>query len=457
MHSLQKLKKRKEIMQNNTENNLVTVEVEERRFELQQRQMKPFMGTAMIPAHLRDMGSLMILDQVAKKFKMDLLFLAQEMYIVKGKFAISGKMAIAMINKSGVLDRRLKFEVRSQPFGVRAWGEIDGDVVHGMWIDDALIKANNWERNPLWIQQKELMARYRSATYFARMEMPDILMGFHTDDEINDMQVQEKDAPQITGAINKVAVEEVATEAVVEEIEETTPSAINSVAVGKVVDDSIPQKCTIDPAPESEEDQSVAKDPAPIKPKRASKAVTVHYPEMERMGIKRGHLANLVRYFNLDETNIDSFMADKYTFMDEFYAHHTDIQPNPEQPLEDLENAEEKQKQKIEGGGTIVATSSTINGSVQDASGSSEKDPRSDESPESYKGEFDTKEVVDAYKTPSDVAVQYGQMLIAGVKRKDLIRFCAYYNLTANSIESFMKVIKIKIDEFYANDQEQGA
>jgi len=192
-------------------NELIEIEVEEKRFELDQRKLKPFVSTAMIPQHLRDIGSLMILDQVSKQYGMNLLFLAQEMYIVKGKFAISGKLAISLINKSGVLDGRLKWEVRETPFGVRAYGDIDGETVYGMWIDDNLIRANGWDRNALWKTQKELMARYRSATYFARMNMPEVLMGFHTDDEVMDsfdVEAPDEEKGTLNTAIAKEVIEE---------------------------------------------------------------------------------------------------------------------------------------------------------------------------------------------------------------------------------------------------------
>lgn len=300
------------------ENNIIEVEerqlaIRERSFELSQRELKPFTATQMIPQHLRDIGSLMILDKVAKKYKMDLLFLAQEMFMVKGKFGISGKLAIALINKSGVLDGRLKFEVRSQPFGVRAFGEIDGEEIKGMWIDDALISANNWERNQLWNSQKELMARYRSATYFARMEMPEVLMGFHTNDELEDITSNEPD--QITagsGGINTVASEK--------STESFTEAEIESGATDEPQGDLKGLNDVV-------MDQETAKEP---KRKRTCKAVTAKYAEMEAFGFKRGHLAQVVRYFDLVEDNIETFMAGIASFKEEFYSSHEDLTPNPE-------------------------------------------------------------------------------------------------------------------------------
>lgn len=303
-------------MQNDKKMELVEVEVEERKFELSQRMLSPYKATAMIPAHLRDLGSLMILDKVSKRYNMDLLFLAQEMYIVKGKFAISGKMAIALINKSGELDGRLKFEVRSNPFGVRAYGVIDGEKVYGMWIDDQLIKANGWERNPLWVTQKELMARYRSATYFARMEMPEVLMGFHTTDEVEDTTNLE--VPKIAGGLNQVIVEDVSDDIIEaseeQKIEET--SSINGVVEeSNVIDGVIEEENN---APGTEEDE---------KKTRTAKSVTSRYEEMIKAGFRKGHLAKLVEFYGLCDDNIDKFMENINHYKDEFYASHSNITP----------------------------------------------------------------------------------------------------------------------------------
>ncbi len=147
-----------------------------------------------------------------------MIMLAQGLFIVKGKTSMSGQLIIAIINGSKRFDFPVRWEERQNPWGVRAYNSIEGEMFYGEWIDDKLIGDNNWASNSLWRTQKGLMSRYRSATYFARLYAPDLLMGFTTEGETDDIQVVE---PVKT---EKVKIETVETVEVVEdaEIEDAT-------------------------------------------------------------------------------------------------------------------------------------------------------------------------------------------------------------------------------------------
>jgi hypothetical protein len=44
-----------------------------------------------------------------------------------------------------------------------------------------------WKRNPNWAQLTELMLKYRAATYLARTQCPEVLMGLQTTEELKDV------------------------------------------------------------------------------------------------------------------------------------------------------------------------------------------------------------------------------------------------------------------------------
>jgi len=157
--------------------------IEERKFELEQRQAKAMITGSILPPQFRTIGDVIILNEMSKSLKIPTIMLAQGLYMVKNKPSMSGQLVIAIINGSKRFDTPIRWEEREKPWGVRAYASINGDKFEGQWIDDALIQANGWASNPHWKNNKELMARYRSATWFARLYCPDLLMGMATEGE----------------------------------------------------------------------------------------------------------------------------------------------------------------------------------------------------------------------------------------------------------------------------------
>jgi len=186
------------------ETKLISLETEERRFELDQRKAKAYASSLMMPQHLRDIGSMMVLNQMSNDLKIPMLLLAQNIFMVKGKIGMSAQLVISLINSSGIYDADIKFEERTEPFGVRAYAFKEGERVDGIWIDEDMIVANGWYSNSNWKTLKPLMARYRSASYFARLNCPMVLMGFQTDDEIIDTTLTDQNTANKGSTLNQV-------------------------------------------------------------------------------------------------------------------------------------------------------------------------------------------------------------------------------------------------------------
>ena len=84
-------------------------------------------------------------------------------------------------------------------YGYLAWA-VDADTgerVEGPKVDWAMVKAEGWDKDKRlrdgsgvqkskWNTMSELMFRYRAAAFFVRTCYPDVLMGMHTVEEIED-------------------------------------------------------------------------------------------------------------------------------------------------------------------------------------------------------------------------------------------------------------------------------
>ena len=207
---------------------LDSVSIEERIFELEQRKAKAMISGSILPQHFRNVGDVIILDEMSRVLSVPTVMLAQGLYIVKGKPSMSGQLVIAILNGSGRFDAPINWEEREKPWGVRAYASIDGEVYSGEWIDDDLIKRNGWGNNPHWVNNKSLMAKYRAASWFARLFAPDLLLGFRSEGEIEDANIIETTASPSRANLNKTLLKSAAKpkkkEKVIEaEVEPVTP------------------------------------------------------------------------------------------------------------------------------------------------------------------------------------------------------------------------------------------
>ncbi len=175
----------------NIKDNIMSKELitqEEQEFNFIQRKAQAFISGSILPVQYRNIGDVIILEEMSKNLKIPMVMLAQGLYIVKNKPSMSGQLVIALLNGSGRFDAPIQWEERAEPWGVRAFASIDGNVLYGDWVDDKLITANNWGSNSHWKNNKILMSKYRSASWFGRLYAPDLLMGFRTEGEVEDTQ-----------------------------------------------------------------------------------------------------------------------------------------------------------------------------------------------------------------------------------------------------------------------------
>lgn len=165
-------------------------------FEAAQRMAKALMSSGMVPdAFKNDMGANLIALDMASRLKMNVLSVMQNMYIVHGKPAWSSQFVISAINQSGLFGSSLHFEFVGKPgtdsYGCKAWvyEKETRDKLEGTTITIDMAKAEGWysKNGSKWKTMPEQMLRYRAASFFGRAYAPDVLMGLHTKEEIEDI------------------------------------------------------------------------------------------------------------------------------------------------------------------------------------------------------------------------------------------------------------------------------
>lgn len=137
--------------------------------------------------------------------------------VIQGRPSWKASALIGMINASNKFDMELQFEEVSdengKPFSCRCWTTKQGRRVDGPIIDMNMAIAEKWvdKNGSKWKTMPQVMLRYRAASFFSRMNCPEISMGLYTSDEIIEgdfkeypvESVQEQVAREISQNANK--------------------------------------------------------------------------------------------------------------------------------------------------------------------------------------------------------------------------------------------------------------
>lgn len=173
------------------------------RFDQCWRIAKLFAATTMIPQHFQGKPEDCFVGiQMAMRLGIDPLMFLQNTYVTKGKPGMEGKLAISLINTSGLFRGPLRF-VYTGSKGTDQWGctgvailKETGETVEGPTVTIAIAKAEGWyAQNPKWKNIPEMMLLYRAGAWFGRTVCPERLMGMQTIDELNDVANEAPAAP----------------------------------------------------------------------------------------------------------------------------------------------------------------------------------------------------------------------------------------------------------------------
>ncbi len=140
-------------------------------------------------------GSVLIALNMASRLNLDPFMVMQNIYVVHGNPGMSGKFAIALLNRSPKY-RRIEYRYVNgkdyksgiQIVGHRVDDPEDKAPDYGTAITPEMVHAEGWDKNPKWKSMTEQMLRYRAAAFFARAFCPEELMGMQTVEELDDME-----------------------------------------------------------------------------------------------------------------------------------------------------------------------------------------------------------------------------------------------------------------------------
>lgn len=166
------------------------------RFELMQREAKMFAISPLVPEHLRKgtpeqaLANCYIALNMAKAMGENPIVTMQNIYIVSGKAGWQAQYMIARANASGIFKGRISWRIegKGKDLVVTAFATLKdtGQEVRAE-ASYAMAEAEKWTNNPKYRTMPEVMLRYRAATFLVRFYCPEVMLGYQTADELEDM------------------------------------------------------------------------------------------------------------------------------------------------------------------------------------------------------------------------------------------------------------------------------
>lgn len=197
-------------------------------WELAQRQAKALMASSMVPqAYRENVGNCIIALDMAYRMGASPLMVMQNLYIVHGSPGWSAKFLIASFNQCGRFSS-IRYEWNKEKTSCMAWTteKRTGDRIEGPTITLEIAKKEGWstKNGSKWQTMPELMLMYRAAAFLIRTYAPEISMGLHTVEEVEDIPAEELSSAGQVGMIESLLITAEIRQEEKEEIERELPT-----------------------------------------------------------------------------------------------------------------------------------------------------------------------------------------------------------------------------------------
>jgi hypothetical protein len=163
-------------------------------FEQMQRAGKMLSSSQLVPKHLQGkQADCTLVCIMALDMQINPIMLAQNIYFVHGSPGWKTTYLISRANQCGKLAHPIRFETKGEGDKMEVTAiaklkeEFGGKEIKNT-VSMAMAKAEGWTSNAKYKSLPELMLSYRAATFLIRLNMPEVMFGMHSSDELDDMQ-----------------------------------------------------------------------------------------------------------------------------------------------------------------------------------------------------------------------------------------------------------------------------
>ena len=179
-------------------------------FIMAMQMAKALAESTIVPAiYQKNPSNCLIAIEMAQRMGASAMMVMQNLYPIQGRPSWSSQFLIARINNSHKFDMELQYEETKdkdgKPFSCTAWTTKDGRRVDGMTVDMQMAKDEGWiaKNGSKWKTMPQLMLRDRAASFFSRLNCPEVAMGLYTKEEAEDNDFEENTSESLQEQMEK--------------------------------------------------------------------------------------------------------------------------------------------------------------------------------------------------------------------------------------------------------------
>ena len=180
-------------------------------FEHAQRVAKMLASSTLVPKDFQgSIQNVLIAMEIANRIGASPFMVMQNLFIIHGKPSWSSPFIIAALNSCKRFSP-LRFNLTGEGDKMEcyAWAYelTSNEKIIGPTVSIAMAKAEGWfqKNGSKWPTMPTVMLRYRSAAFFGRLYAPELLLGMHAQEEIQDIAAEvvpargQENAPESAG------------------------------------------------------------------------------------------------------------------------------------------------------------------------------------------------------------------------------------------------------------------
>ena len=181
-----------ELKTNQTNNSLGEIWTNPDAFSTAARMANALSKSTIVPKeYQRNEGNCIIAIEMANRLNVSPMMVMQNLYIVNGKPAWSSQYIIAMINNSKKYKTEILYKLSGEGENRSCMAYVedyDGHIVEGPTITMEMAKEEGWstKQGSKWKTMPDVMLRYRAASFFGRINCPDMIMGMYSVEEVQE-------------------------------------------------------------------------------------------------------------------------------------------------------------------------------------------------------------------------------------------------------------------------------
>jgi hypothetical protein len=194
-------------------------------FEEAQRIAKALASSTLIPQQFQGQAgyaNCLVALNISRRMGMDPLMVMQNLHIIHGRPSWSSQFIIGLINGCGRFSP-LRYDISGKGDTLACTAVATelrtGEELRGPEVTMAMAKREGWatKAGSKWITMPDLMIRYRSAAFWGRLYIPELLVGIQTQEEVIDVeQVTVMTEPAAAASLDNLNAKIIAPEVAVE-------------------------------------------------------------------------------------------------------------------------------------------------------------------------------------------------------------------------------------------------